>query len=382
MAQLAAAEMHHGTDSDLPSLGTVSSAVLGESESASESLPSYDDVDVHLGGSMVKSAWSCACQCLSDPDIRSRAESLRTKLRAMSREARKLHVWTELKKIYVERAPRQRQTYLLCGLKVCRRSWCRTMAIGSSALRAFQKSIADGMLAPLQDGRQGQRLPRCPDDKSKDVDQFLYWRWSDIAEHLPAEPDSGESSDDDDYGAGGCAPATLTVALGADEVAHVSGPRRRMVHMALAEWYDMYKGRSKCDKPASRRTFVRVYKQRWKSFLKVAAHVTMGKCMTCEELKEMRRKAVLPEQKAQATLGQTKHVEAVLKDRRLDGIIQGIALGSCKAGPKVWSKTILNWDQDWMDQAKFRCPRNTSMNKQLADMWRPQLGAGRGYHGW
>ena len=136
------------------------------------------------------------------------------------------------------------------------------MAIGSSALRAFQKSIADGMLAPLQDGRQGQRLPRCPDDKSKDVDQFLYWCWSDIAENLTAEPDPGESYDDDDYGAGGCAPATLTVALGADEVAHVGGPRRRMVHMALAEWYDMYKGRSKCDKPASRRTFARVYKQR------------------------------------------------------------------------------------------------------------------------
>jgi len=27
-------------------------------------------------------------------------------------------------------------------------------------------------------------------------------------------------------------------------------------------------------------------------------------------------------------------------------------------------------------KAKFRCPRNTSMNKQFADMWRPQLGAG------
>ena len=40
-----------------------------------------------------------------------------------------------------------------------------------------------------------------------------------------------------------------------------------------------------------------------------------------------------------------------------------------------WGRTILNFDADWMDQAKFRCPRNTSMNKQFADMWRPQLGA-------
>ena len=40
-----------------------------------------------------------------------------------------------------------------------------------------------------------------------------------------------------------------------------------------------------------------------------------------------------------------------------------------------WAETILNWDQDCMDQAKFRCPRNT-MHKQFADMWRPDLGAG------
>ena len=185
---------------------------------------------------------------------------------------------------------------VLFGLKVCRRSWCRTMAIGTSTLVAFRKSVADGMLAPPQDGRQGLCLPRCLDDKAKDVDQFICWCWSDVAQNLPAEPDNGESSDsdDDDDGAGGCAPATLlTIDLGADEVAQISGPRRRMAHMTMAEWYDMYRGRAKCDKPASKRTFIRVYKQRWKSFLKVAARVTMGKCMTCEKLKEMRREAVL-----------------------------------------------------------------------------------------
>ena len=55
------------------------------------------------------------------------------------------------------------------------------------------------------------------------------------------------------------APATtLTIVLGADSVAQISGPRRRMVHATMAEWYDMYKGRAKCDEPASTRTFIRV----------------------------------------------------------------------------------------------------------------------------
>jgi hypothetical protein len=71
-------------------------------------------------------------------------------------------------------------------------------------------------------------------------------------------------------------------------------------------------------------------------------------------------------------------VAAVLKDRRVDASVQGKAEESIMASNpgSPWAETILNWDQDWMDQAKFRCPRNTSMNKQFADMWRPQLGAG------
>ena len=104
----------------------------------------------------------------------------------------------------------------------------------------------------------------------------------------------------------------------------------------------------------------------------------MGKCSTCEKLKEIRRKAVLPEQRDRAAATQSAHVAAVLKDRRVDALVQGKAEESIMASNpgSPWAETILNWDQDWMDQAKFRCPRNTSMNKQFADMWRPQLGAG------
>ena len=68
---------------------------------------------------------------------------------------------------------------------------------------------------------------------------------------------------------------------------------------------------------------------------------------------------------------------AVVKDRRVDALVQGKAEESFMASNpgSPWAETILNWDQDWMDQAKLRCPRNT-MNKHFAYMWRPQLGAG------
>ena len=112
--------------------------------------------------------------------------------------------------------------------------------------------------------------------------------------------------------------------------------------------------------------------------LSIAVQAQMGTCSTCEKLKEMRRNVVLPEQRDQAVAAQSAHVAAVFKYRRVDALVQGKAEESIMASnigsPSV--ATILNWDQYWMDQANFRCPRNTSMNKPCADMWRPQMGAG------
>jgi hypothetical protein len=110
----------------------------------------------------------------------------------------------------------------------------------------------------------------------------------------------------------------------------------------------------------------------------IARQTQMGKCSTCEKLKEIRRKAVLPKQRDQAAAAQSAHVAAVLKDRRVDALVQGKAEESIMASNlgSPWAETILNWDQYWMDQANVRCHRNTFMNQQFADMWRPQLEAG------
>jgi hypothetical protein len=87
---------------------------------------------------------------------------------------------------------------------------------------------------------------------------------------------------------------------------------------------------------------------------------------------------LLPEHKEEAAQSQRLHVEAVLRDRRADNLIQWMAEESLMVADTAvrWDRTILNVDVDWMDQAKFREPRNVSMNKQFSDMWRPQLGAG------
>ena len=95
-------------------------------------------------------------------------------------------------------------------------------------------------------------------------------------------------------------------------------------------------------------------------------------------MKDTRRQNCAPEQKDAAAQAQRQHVNVVIQDRRGDSLVQGIAEESLMVTNAIsrWDRTIFNCDVDWIDRAKFRCPRNISMNKQLVGMWRPQVGAG------
>ena len=95
-----------------------------------------------------------------------------------------------------------------------------------------------------------------------------------------------------------------------------------------------------------------------KKHLIVAMQAQMGTCSTCEKLKEMRRKAVLPEQRDQAAATQSAHVAAVLKDRRVDALVQGKAEESIMASNpgSPWAETILNWDKIGWTKQNFGAP--------------------------
>ena len=128
--------------------------------------------------------------------------------------------------------------------------------------------------------------------------------------------------------------------------------------MSRKEWYEMYLRRG--PQPAggtkaSQRTFERMYRG-WKKHLRLATIIQIGNCATCEQLTAIRRQSLLPEHKEEAAQSQRLHVEAVLRDRRADNLIQGMAEESLMVADTAvrWDRTILNFDVDWMDQAKFR----------------------------
>ena len=124
----------------------------------------------------------------------------------------------------------------------------------------------------------------------------------------------------------------------------------------------MYVGRSTSDAPAYLTTFRRTYLRRWKRFLTTSANVTMGECTTCENIEDIRRQSVTREEKAP----KQKHTLTILpqwgSDRRLDDRTQEFAGDCCRAANPLpaWTDAVLNWDQDWVCQANFRCPRDTT----------------------
>ena len=68
----------------------------------------------------------------------------------------------------------------------------------------------------------------------------------------------------------------------------------------------------------------------------------MGKCVTCDKLKAIRRQSLLPEHKEEAAQSQRLHIEAVLRDRRADNLIQGMAEESLMVADTAvrWYRTI------------------------------------------
>ena len=111
--------------------------------------------------------------------MRTRAENLRPMLLSMSRDHRKQSVWVALCKLYRPREPLQ---FNLFGHHVCRRSWYRAMATGSSGLQKMQQSLLAGALGPPQDARCGNIIISKHPERRHDVDRFLFFG---VGQRLP-----------------------------------------------------------------------------------------------------------------------------------------------------------------------------------------------------
>jgi len=153
--------------------------------------------------------------------------------------------------------------------------------------------------------------------------RFVYWCWLEVAPNLPgAQAPSSDSSGECDAVLGPRSPGPPAWAFTG---ALVSGPRNSMPHINRQEWYDVYTTRCPPKStPANRRAFDRTFRI-WRKRLVISNRLQLGKCTTCDELKEMRRQSVLPKHKGAAARAQRESVDVVIRDRRADCVVQGLA---------------------------------------------------------
>ena len=272
--------------------------------------------------------------------------------------------------------------------------------VGKGSLSVRSNSLSDD--APPADGCCQKRIVEQSPQWS-DVSRFFWSCWNNIAMHVPVERETAELKPEDLQGASAMNVGTKSMKVpipsgaetqhsGAEDgplhlgLADVCAPtaedlsnltgKRFMPHMSLREWHEMYQQWSEMGlaDAASRATFTRVCEgENWKDHLRLAHSVQHGKCNTCERLKLLRKKVL--NQRKQIEKAHADHVAMVMKDRKIDGLAEQAGKESLQQKDVTvpQHRQTLNSTVDWMDQAKFRVPRNTSMAKALNSCWRPQL---------
>ena len=366
-------------------------------------LPTDEDELVRDSEDELEVSWACPHDCVPQgSDLQIRLQANRAMMAKLPKENHRLRVWNSLRDLRKE----TQKGFRMFDTQICRRMWCLAHFVGKSTLSVLLNSLSDD--GPPADGRCHKRIVE-QSPQWRDVSRFFWSCWNNLAMHVPVERETIELKTEDLQGDAamkvkvGTTKCSIPRGAGAEAqntgsdaengpphlgLADVSAPtaedlasltgKRFMPHMSIREWHEMYQQWSEMglEDAASRATFTRVYEgEKWKDHLRLATSVTHGKCNTCERLKLLRKKVQSAHQKQQIEKAHGVHVAMVMKDRKIDGFAEQAAKESLQDtnGLTPPHRQILNWTVDWMDQAKFRVPRNTSMAKVLNSCWRPQL---------
>ena len=356
-------------------------------------LPTDEDI---LECRQKQSQWRCPCGCISEgSQLYILAEATRNQMKSLQRELLRQRAWQSLKdlKAAQDRQGDQRKglVHMLPGsaAPVCRATWRRAMYVGSSTYQHLLGAVDEDGPPPDMRGHANKSMIRAPAEKQVDVEQFLHHAWRNIAMNLPDDVDADLVAEHVALAVPEEEAPAMAVPGNAEAVpggrVNVAGDtvadreiavttRRYLRPMTKKEFHEMYVQWSSLAEPASLSCFKMYYLKHWHGKLRIATASAHGKCVTCEKLKAMRKKAVTSSDKESIRKAHAKHVSEVMADRQFDARCQELARASIFETNLDRKATQLNWDQDGCDQAKFKVPRNQAMAKNLQDAWRPQLG--------
>ena len=268
-------------------------------------------------------------------------------------------------------AARDKRRWDLCGLDLCTPMYCKQLGISKYQLTNMKKDILGGYLEPRADLRGTCTFHTAP--QRKHADAWLHWAYWSLAEPLAetAQPAS-EDCEWDETQPISVNLDTSTLA-GADLTFYAE---RHLPPGKLEELFELYSSCS-AEHHASKTSFRRVYRQRWRKLLCFRHVGQHARCTTCSKISRMRVLAQTTAATEEARVLHDAHIEAIRLDRSTGNRIdrQGIESARPLSGPPeqtAMDDSVLSITADGMDQAKFRIPRNLALTKQFEKCWRPQ----------
>ena len=281
--------------------------------------------------------------------------------------------------------------FRLFGQPTCRAGFIECIGIGNSRLAKLQSWLKAGHPQPPRDLRHTRSFdqPAC-----RVCHAALQWAYDVLAETFnssdvrPAYHEVNASAPELAVEPGASDPTSGWLPLptldGFREWVHgpgvtvsssaaTSGEVKWLPPMSLIDLFDLCK--SRMESSPTFMTFLSCYHESWSSCLRFRSHITQSKCNDCERFKALRRQATTPEGAEAVRAKYYEHLKSTYHDRAVDERIQQAALDATTtpAGVTV-GRSILNMDMDAMEAMKFKCPRNLSAAKSMANLWRPQQG--------
>ena len=308
----------------------------------------------------------CRAQCLATVQGMPEVQAMRDHFRGLDKDDQDQWLFDELKPPASAGVAKE---WSLGGQPVCFTAWCNILHVGKYRVKRIREAgKKSDRPVPFADqrvynqGRDPAALRR--------ADAFLEFAYQNMAEpladaHVVVDdmmpdgelvlPSSGGSDMEENF-------------VVVPEIANKG--TRYLPPGSIADLYDTSSQFERSSPPVSESTFRRALKK-WRPTLKFRRTCQHARCSECAKLQKLRREAKTAAERDQYQKDFETHLRGMFMDRAMDA--RYAKLSEESACGTLVDGTILSIAMDGMDQAKFRCPRNTCNSKDLESLWRPVL---------
>ena len=203
-----------------------------------------------------------------------------------------------------------------------------------------------------------------PREASMNVDRFLHWCYTTIAEYLPGGVDKGQHSasmDFPDLNLGEDPEEEELCAIDkfikeSDGVeATTNTDMRYLPHMTMDAFFALFQAHGGT---SSKSVFLKVHKANWAKKLAIRRQDQHATCNECVRFKVMRASATSPAEHKVVSMSYKKHLDDMYIDRVVDERLCAMSRNATAEGAQVApGNSVLSVCVDAMDQSKFRVPR-------------------------